>query len=301
MPGNGLRSLAASHLGPDVPDRLAGKGSCLGKAIAVFDSVLYLELDSGMLCITLAHVDPGAFTVTLVPARGPIMAEMATGQDVWASSQSIGIGPHLVVNLRGALPRRAPEWPARTGPAMIARGLTQLGDLARGNPDMPGIGGLYFNRQRATGGSASEMTRIWEELAKSGFPTDGDLGWARRLIGLGPGLTPSGDDFLCGMLIAQHAIGDSAGAARLWQAVRSEATRSTNAISLALMESAARGTGNASFHKAILAVLSAAVTADALSGIARTGHSSGWDALAGACTVLECYVRRHQATVTRVG
>ncbi|GAA1917138.1 hypothetical protein GCM10009837_47780 [Streptomyces durmitorensis] len=61
---------------------------------------------------------------------------------------------------------------------------------------------------------------------------------ARALVGRGPGLTPSGDDILCGALLARHATGRPIGA--LAAAVGGAEAR-TPLVSAALLRHAVRG------------------------------------------------------------
>lgn len=103
------------------------------------------------------------------------------------------------------------------------------------------------------------------------------------LIGLGPGLTPSGDDFLGGVLLALRHFGAPGPAGRLTAEVLSRAERGTHEISRAHLAAAAGGEGLAPLH-AILSFLGAPETAgmdECLTGIDAIGHTSGWDALAG--------------------
>lgn len=105
-----------------------------------------------------------------------------------------------------------------------------------------------------------------------------------RLLGVGGGLTPSGDDFVGAALFTlAHLEGFDArwraAAAELVQGARSR----THAISAALFEDLAHGESFAALHDLIAAAGSgdaAAMLASAhrLVGI---GHSSGWDMLGG--------------------
>ena len=61
-----------------------------------------------------------------------------------------------------------------------------------------------------------------------------------RLLGRGPGLTPTGDDVLAGALVTLHALG-SPTAAALAQAVRTQAPEATTTVSAALLRHAADG------------------------------------------------------------
>jgi hypothetical protein len=111
---------------------------------------------------------------------------------------------------------------------------------------------------------------------------------ATRLLGLGPGLTPSGDDFLGGLLIALRLLNRDDLAARLWAGLEAAAMRRSVELSVAHLGAAAAGRGGAALH----AALNALVTGRAddlpavLERIDAIGHTSGWDALAGAVTVL---------------
>jgi hypothetical protein len=61
-----------------------------------------------------------------------------------------------------------------------------------------------------------------------------------RLLGRGPGLTPTGDDVLAGALVCLNALGAPA-ATVLGQAVLSAAPTATTTVSAALLHHAARG------------------------------------------------------------
>ena len=111
---------------------------------------------------------------------------------------------------------------------------------------------------------------------------------ATALLGLGPGLTPSGDDFVGGAFFAR-AILAHAGAtdADAWQAaaatVRRAAGPSTHPISAALLGDLLAGEGWAPLHALAhaLALDQAAAATAAARRLVRLGHSSGWDLLAG--------------------
>lgn len=105
-----------------------------------------------------------------------------------------------------------------------------------------------------------------------------------RLIGLGPGLTPAGDDALGGGAIALRTTGRTAQADRLARWLEARAPGATSDIAWAHLAAALRGEGHAALHAALAAIVSGG-TPD-LAAIDAIGHSSGWDALAGALAVL---------------
>jgi hypothetical protein len=103
---------------------------------------------------------------------------------------------------------------------------------------------------------------------------------AAQLIGLGPGLTPSGDDYLGGVLVALRWLERGAQAESLWRWLEPRLPGRTSAISVAHLEAAARG----QVHEALHDVLSAWHAPD-LARLDAVGHTSGWDALAGIAAV----------------
>jgi hypothetical protein len=102
---------------------------------------------------------------------------------------------------------------------------------------------------------------------------------AERLIGLGPGLTPSGDDYLGGVLVALHALARAPQADSLWRWLEPRLAERTGAISAAHLAAAAAGQA----HEALHAVLAGSSDLGELDAV---GHCSGWDSLAGALAVL---------------
>lgn len=104
---------------------------------------------------------------------------------------------------------------------------------------------------------------------------------ASALIGLGPGLTPAGDDFVGGALIALHARGSHDVAARIGRWALALAERRTGRISRAHLACAARGEAHEALH-ALLAARDPDAVVAAMDALDRVGHSSGWDAAAGA-------------------
>ncbi len=121
----------------------------------------------------------------------------------------------------------------------------------------------------------------------------GDLGkitaFAGRLAGLGPGLTPAGDDWLAGWLVGLRAATAMNGAQSplnleaVGRAVVGSARSRTSHLSLAFLQAAADGAVAEPWH----ALLAALVDADptplrhAAAEIMRHGATSGSDMLAG--------------------
>jgi hypothetical protein len=110
---------------------------------------------------------------------------------------------------------------------------------------------------------------------------------AAQLIGLGPGLTPSGDDYLGGVLAALRWVGRGRQADSLWRWLAPRLAAQTSAISAAHLGAAAGGQVHEALHQ-VLEELCAWQVPDLHPGLARldsVGHTSGWDALAGMVAV----------------
>ena len=117
---------------------------------------------------------------------------------------------------------------------------------------------------------------------------------ANALIGLGPGLTPAGDDFVGGALIALRASGHGALAGRVAAWALGLAERGTGKISRAHLRCAAAGEGHEALHELLWALNEGEVaSARALDALSQVGHSSGRDAAAGALLALDLVWRPH--------
>jgi len=107
------------------------------------------------------------------------------------------------------------------------------------------------------------------------------------LIGLGPGLTPAGDDVLGGALVALRALGRGHTADRLAAWTLARARGATSDISFAHLAAAAEGEGAAALHDALVALAGdSEALSETVARLDRIGHSSGWDALAGSVAAL---------------
>jgi hypothetical protein len=105
----------------------------------------------------------------------------------------------------------------------------------------------------------------------------------RALAGLGGGLTPAGDDFIVGALLAAWAGLLGPGAVSLAPALAAAAAPRTTTLSAAYLQAAAHGECLAHWHALFAAQLCDdwPATSAALEALVSIGHTSGADALAG--------------------
>jgi hypothetical protein len=111
---------------------------------------------------------------------------------------------------------------------------------------------------------------------------------AERLLGVGGGLTPSGDDYVGGAffargLLARADAGDAASWRRAAERVRAAAASATHPISATVLGDLLDGEGWAPLHDLARALADGDERASeaAARSLTRLGHSSGWDVLAG--------------------
>jgi len=110
---------------------------------------------------------------------------------------------------------------------------------------------------------------------------------ADRLIGLGPGLTPSGDDALAGVEAALHVVGHPL-AGSVSDAL-DDLDRRTTTVSAAMLRHAVRGEAPERIHRLVAAALGPTTLGlvEAIREAVAWGATSGADTLAGVLTALD--------------
>lgn len=106
---------------------------------------------------------------------------------------------------------------------------------------------------------------------------------AAKLAGLGPGLTPGGDDFLVGVMHALWCCLDPAKAGPLCHELVITMEEKTNALSVNYLRCAAEGEASQSWHTLVdtLAGEDKSRLQQAVESLTSLGHTSGQDALSG--------------------
>ncbi|HUK69152.1 MAG TPA: DUF2877 domain-containing protein [Streptosporangiaceae bacterium] len=108
---------------------------------------------------------------------------------------------------------------------------------------------------------------------------------AENLVGLGPGLTPSGDDVLAGLLLALRLLGGAirGGTRAVWladwlgAAITSDASDRTTSVSATLLHCAARGQAAAEVAAVLRAFAGQEPAVRAATRLLAAGHTSGAD------------------------
>jgi hypothetical protein len=222
-----------------------------GHVLASFEHVCDLVTDSGeVVALVWGGIGNGPLNVVLAQGPGvrlPAGAGFAICDDGDGATclvlESLAHGSPIVIALASAIPwNPQPDWDhlrARkpqvvAGAEVIAAILTEAGwALARcGLPEA-----------------------VCEQAAR------GQADAVRALVGLGPGLTPAGDDWLAGWLLAQHLVGEdlrgfgpTVGWHNLEGLIVAITADRTTTLSRALLACAAAGEADAACH-ALLATL----------------------------------------------
>lgn len=172
-------------------------------------------------------------------------------------------------------------WQPPLPPEQVSPDLAALQAAARGRAPAEGLGCLVLEQGNGLSAHAQPALDALDRWLVGNAVTEE----AAMLIGLGPGLTPSGDDFLGGMMLALHHVHRATQARGLWRWLEPRLAR-TSAISAAHLAAAAAGEGHEALHAALVHLFQGRsgwpATLDRLDAI---GHCSGWDALAGAAAV----------------
>ena len=300
-----------AHLQFHYPARLSGSAASRvlararkGTVAAVFKSAFYLETDAGWLCIGGAALAPSSLNLVMNAPAGVDWSASGVQRDaaVRLSENVIRIGNRFSFDVSDVTEWFPDPLPEEWDVIDLERGLQTLRELAIHRIPEQGLGRFVIPDVEAAGEGtlvrAAQLpiaeARRWLTSAVGGIATNlSDSAWIDRLVGLGPGLTPSGDDFVAGMMIALHALGETEVCRRLWAQSQPYVEAATNPISYAHLHAASHGEGSEATHRILNAIVAGSPFAirEHLNGIDRIGHSSGWDGLAGLVLVLDGWLR----------
>lgn len=299
------------EIGRDAADCLKALAADGGSVLAVFRRSVYLSHDgSGAIaCVGPAALGAGPLNALADPGRSvPDWqdAGLRPGDPIGPENGSLRIGKLGALSFAGARLHDPPRGPCVWTGDGLAAALARLSDALRGfdldegfaplaRPDGPAPSSdLPLLRRARPAISALERWLAGEADVPPRNTVPG-------LVGLGPGLTPSGDDYLGGAMIALVMSDRAEDAASLASPALAMAAEGTNRISAAHLRAAARGLGADALHRTVDALARADDTALAagLQGLDAIGHSSGWDALAGAVSALKAIGQRLAAQPAR--
>ena len=279
-----------------------------GRVAALFNSSFYLESESGFVCIGNENLGPGPLNlVTMAPAGTNWPASgLRLNEQVSVSANTLRVGSRFSFLMTKAC-TWSPEPISGWDILDLERGIRNIREVAAHHVGSEGLGSFLIPGFQptpehcvcATAAKAIAELRRWliDAVRNPDKRCVPDLGAVQPLLGLGPGLTPSGDDFIGGVMIAMHALGETRICQQLWEPVRPSVENASSPISCAHLKAASHGEGSEAIHRALSAVLKGCPLEiqNCLSGIERIGHTSGWDIMAGAIIALESWLEASTA------
>ncbi|MDF2093898.1 DUF2877 domain-containing protein [Knoellia sp. 3-2P3] len=263
------------------------------RVLAAFPTALYLHLDSLADEPRRPAAEPRVRQVLPVLTRDALrlptglrLGEPAAsvawgveqGADVVVGAGRVRLPGADVVAVRTWRPTRVPNPASPVQQAALASGLDALEATT---------GGVVLRDL------ARDLTVAALAAADPSLPTSPAGARVRQLVsslvGAGDGLTPSGDDALCGVVLALRAAGAPAEARSALAAEVDRALPATTSLSGSLLHAALEGYA----VPEVVALVGAlgrgdlGTVARVLPGVLAIGHSSGADLLAGAAGALE--------------
>jgi hypothetical protein len=191
------------------------------------------------------------------------------------------------IRLPGWRVRLVREWrPARVDPLAVSTGtgvLAEVAEMLSGGASSPQLVDQAMAVCRAA--RCDDPAEVRREV--------------RRLLGAGQGLTPSGDDVLCAVLLVLNGAGQRAQVSLLGSTVRDQ-WASTTSLSASLLDAARSGHG----VPEVVALVGHALRGDltraqeSLAATLKIGHSSGADLVAGLAGALRVLADAHSPIPT---
>jgi hypothetical protein len=292
-----VSQLAARSISRPLRERL-GAVSHAGQVVAVLGRSCVLAIGDGDLGILVtADIGDGPLNI-VVDGKPGAFSGVEAGLPVWLETGRLVIG-QLEVTLGGsAIWEPRPDWERlRTCCEAVQAPISLLRTLAPRHAPEGSLLAAFFEpdiRRSSLGMSIEALSAAALEAAEDlrkgwqGDPVPLQMG-AVRLAGLGGGLTPAGDDFLCGAMLWAWLAHPSP--ATFCHSLLEAAAGRTTVLSAAFLRAAARGECNAAWHRLLVALAGwgeEQPTADACERLERSvrdvlsfGSTSGGDTLAG--------------------
>jgi hypothetical protein len=251
--------------------------------LGVFPSALYLQVDdlapAGLLPVVVAPGLrlPGAVVLgSSLPETG---WGVLPGERVWVGDDEVRLPAATIRVVRTWRPVRVPSATQQPAAGTVAA----VAALASAPWTLPA-------RRLATAALAGQ------DLARQDLAGQDLAGQVELTVGAGTGLTPSGDDVLCGVLLALRSAAAADALAHLWSAVVPR-LGATTTLSAGLLSDAAQGYAVPAVVRLLSALGDGRETTSGVAAAARAvaaiGHSSGRDLLAGLVGGLDS-VRHHR-------
>jgi len=258
--------ISATSIGKQAADILDDQRD--GRVLAVFERSFYVQFEADVICIGIASIGRGPLHVLLAPdsiastqtiCQGDSIRVVATGYTqseqvtvAYFSGAVIGIPivPCAIKNVRQALTHLMPVTTQGFACLSVSSCLLYRENTSNSQHVLSSVAALCNTAISNVDERFLKQTLppiqnlfVWLESALQ-VPVENSPDTSPPIVGLlgaGPGLTPSGDDLLAGVLLALYRVQRDDLAATLWQVLEPELVQRTNIISGAHLRMAARG------------------------------------------------------------
>lgn len=256
---------------------LIGNAQWRGRVLSVFSRAInILRADGLVVSVVADRIFMSAMGVLAIDLFGSPPDAGLVDAAAWMAD-----GVLMIDRLASIDCTDCPAWEGKVNPAAVRRMAVELIQAIRDDLLTHGKPGGLLGVLRNGLAENSFVTRGRESL---------DAGRPEELVGCGPGLTPAGDDFLTGAILASEAS-VSLDPARLERVLPG-----TTPTGRTLLWMAMKGRYPAYLVDFIDTIAGAEVSADEISSAVRAacahGETSGTDALAGFCWQMLCFPGR---------
>jgi hypothetical protein len=272
---------------------------------AVFDRSFYLRSGDTFICVGEPGIGNGPLTLIadFSASFRPSNLGLHPGRSAFLADRRIIIGDAIEFDLNRCVPWHPPPWPVCQSPIRLTDICAAVARAAAVEAPREGFGQVFSLHEQVThrttlaslarGPIARFESWLSDALGDRDTPAIAPAP-VQGLIGLGPGLTPSGDDFLVGALALLDALAERNIHAALTAAIADAPPASTSPLSRCLLRAAAAGHTGEHLHCAVASVISGK-PASAIAAVRNIGHSSGWDMLAGIVITLQVVATKRGA------
>ncbi|KQS59558.1 hypothetical protein ASG36_00325 [Geodermatophilus sp. Leaf369] len=210
------------------------------------------------------------------PSNGRPLVSVPSGAPATVGAGRLTVGDLTVSAAAWWDPR--PKLPGAT-PSLLPEGVRTLrttlyGDGPHSSFTLPGL----------PGGPSGPLAALRGAVRRADL--DAALRTATRLVGLGPGLTPAGDDVLAGTVAGLVLLGHPA-AERFGAGVHALAAGRTTELSRALLKHAAAGRVSGEFAAVVRGLVGHGALEPAIATLLTTGSTSGRAMALGLCTAID--------------
>jgi Protein of unknown function (DUF2877) len=291
-----------------------------GHVAAVFARSFHIRVGAAFLCVGEPAIGNGPWTLIADLVASLSMRRLSGGLSVVIAPDAIMIGDVLRFDLAECVTWRQAPWPVLPSSTRFMQICAALGERIALQAPGDGIAAGIFSGDadigicgRSVRHGVADFEAWLASMLHGRQGSEVQMAPVAGLIGLGPGLTPSGDDFLAGALALLNALAQRSpvemttnAAARaaicvtnrvadhaaitaihtsLAATVARTCTKLTSPFSACLLRAAARG----QFGEALCSMVAAVLAGDIGAAVAMAhsvGHSSGWDMLSGVQVML---------------